>query len=340
VAVRNVRLLRVLERVAAAFHEHELPLLVMKGGALILTVYPPGDRPMDDLDLLVRPEHFAEACRSLEAIGARPGRPLIRKDFCPRYYYETEFLIGAVDPVKLDLHVRPFRPLPCAQFVPADALWRHAREVRLGNSTVLIPSADEMLVHLAAHAAFHACSRRVWLLDLKVWGDAHQHEIDWARVCETAERWRLALPCGVAFRAAREIGFIAPGNVMPRLSQTRAPWRDRFMLWQAPRDAQHPVAHILVNCICTPGWRFRLGYLRSIALPDAAHMREWCNIRGIRSKLACRLALVSRCSQAAWSIARIAARWTQMAIAQAAGSSSASSWARPGVRTSCAKECA
>jgi len=46
-------------------------------------------------------------------------------------------------------------------------------------------------------------------------------------------------------------------------------------LWQAPRDAVQPVAHVLVNTLCTPGPRFVLAYLRAVLLPDPEHMGKW-----------------------------------------------------------------
>jgi hypothetical protein len=266
-------MLRVLERAATAFNKAGIPLMLLKGGALILTVYRAHERSMDDLDLLVKLEHLEDACQVLKGIGAKPGRPLLNEDFCPRFYYQREFLLGDVDPAKLDLHVRPFRPLPCVKLVPADAMWADARPLEVGKAAVLVPDAEQMLVHLAVHAAFHGCSRRTWLEDIKRWVDAHRPELNWERVAKTLRAWRLALPFRVALEAAsREFGPLCPEEFTPQLVGQPARWRDRLMLWQAPRDAQHPLAHVLMNLLCTPGLRFRLAYLRAVALPSPVHM--------------------------------------------------------------------
>ncbi len=265
VGIRNVRLQTVLERVAAKFNEAEVPLLVMKGCALMLDLYKLDDRPMDDIDLLIHPEHLPMARRLLHEIGASPGRALPTNDFCPRFYYETEFRMGDVYPVKIDLHVRPFRPLRCSRLVPPDALWARARQLSLGGATILVPGTEDMLIHLAVHAAYHGCSRRVWLQDIKLWSESHQAELDWALVLATIEQWGVALPFRKGLECAeQEYGPICPPRFRNRLSSMSASWRDRLALWQAPRDAAHPLAHVLVNFLCTPGLGFTLAYVRAV----------------------------------------------------------------------------
>ena len=53
-----------------------------------------------------------------------------------------------------------------------------------------------------------------------------------------------------------------------------ATWRDHLVLWQAPRDSRHPLAHVVTNLLTTPSLRLQAGYLRSTLLPDRTHMGE------------------------------------------------------------------
>lgn len=274
---RNVCMMHALERIAGAMNASNVPLLVLKGGALNLTVHDrPDERPMGDLDVMVRPEDLRAAIAALEGLGAVRGQPLVRQDFFPRFYHETEFKLGDVCPVRIDLHVRPFRPLRYAQRVPDDALWARACPVRIGGATVLIPSAEDMLVHLAAHSAFHGNARRMWRADIHRWVDARRSDIDWDRFCETVEAWGLTWPVLDGIRHAQtDVGPVCPPAVLDRLSRRRVGWRDRLALAQAPRDASHPAAHVAVNVICTRGWRFALAYLWAVAFPDRVHMGQW-----------------------------------------------------------------
>jgi hypothetical protein len=238
-SVRNIRMMHLLERIAAEFNKADVPLLLLKGAALNLTLYDrPDERPMGDLDLLIKPEHIDEAFALLESLGCLRGEPLVREDFFPQFYYEAEYSAGRIVPVKIDLHVRPFRPLRYSRLVPADAFWQRAEPVRMGRATVLIPSVEDMLIHLAAHSAIHGNARATWLRDLKRWADAYRTVIDWDRFLTTVHAWRLALPVREAIeRTERDLGPVCPPEIRHRVSRLPVNWRDRpalrhFRRWE------------------------------------------------------------------------------------------------------------
>lgn len=276
-ALRNRCFMHLLERISLRFSEAGVPLMLLKGAALNLLV----DgirfrRPMSDLDLLVRPEDVVQARALLEELGCLRGQELVREDFFPRFHYEVEYSARGVYPMKIDLHVRPFRPLRYSRLVPDEALWARAREVRVGRGVALVPCPEDMLVHLAVHAAVHGFASTKWLDDIRQWTTRFYSQIDWDRFVATIESWRLTFPVRAALaRAAQQEPLGVPQKVLDALGSVRIGWRDRLALWQAPRDAAHPVMHVLVNVLCTPGWRFALAYLKAVVVPDPAHMAEW-----------------------------------------------------------------
>ena len=74
VRARNIRMMRLLERIAARFSEADVPLMVLKGAALHLALYEqPEDRAMADLDLMIRPEDVDKAFHLLEGLGGLRG---------------------------------------------------------------------------------------------------------------------------------------------------------------------------------------------------------------------------------------------------------------------------
>jgi len=274
---RNLRMMHLLERIAGKFNELEIPVMALKGAALNLTVYDrPEQRPMADLDLMVRVEDLEGACASLEGLGGLRGQSPFRDDFFPRFHYELEYNVGTVYPVKVDLHVRPFRPLRYAQLVPPSAFWERAEAVTIGSASILIPFVEDMIIHLAVHAAVHGAPRRMWLEDIKLWVEYHRTQINWTRFLSAVEAWRLALPVHNALNwVDDEFGSLFPQDVSARLERTSVNWRDRLALRQAPRDAGHPGSHIAVNALCTPGTRFALSYLLAVVFPDRVHMADW-----------------------------------------------------------------
>ncbi|MGD2110277.1 MAG: nucleotidyltransferase family protein, partial [Phycisphaerae bacterium] len=271
------RMMHLLERIALRFNRAEVPLMVLKGAALNLTLYEhPDERPMGDLDLMVRASDEGRARALLEAMGGLRGDPLVREDFFPRFYYELEYSVGRIYPVRLDLHVRPFRPLRYARTVPDSALWADAAKCGFGQSTVLVPCAEDMLIHLCVHAAIHGCTEEKWVQEIKLWCDRHGPDVDWGRFGAKVQAWKLAVPVREALGVVRQrYGRALPTEVRAELAQIRTTWRDRLVLRQAPRDAGHPWCHVLVNLLCTPGVRFRSRYLRAVLVPDRAHMADW-----------------------------------------------------------------
>lgn len=275
---RNIRLMHQLERIAAAFEAAGVPLMLLKGAALHLTLYErPEQRPMTDVDLLVRLEDASAAQEVLAGLGATPGPPLVRKNFFPDYYYETEWNLGAGSAaVRIDLHARPLRPLRYARTIPPGAIWDRATPVRLGSASVWVPSVEDMALHLAAHAAVHGFSRPQWLTELNAWLVAHDDVFDWQLLLQRATDWRLTEPLRLALhRVIDEHGLRLPRTFARGLARARPSWADRLAVWHAPRDATHSATHVLVNVLTTPGWRFKLGYLLAVALPDRPHMSGW-----------------------------------------------------------------
>lgn len=275
---RNLRMMHLLEGIASRFNAAHVPLMVLKGAALNLTLYErPDQRAMGDLDLLVRTSDVGQACALFEELGGLRGEPLVREDFFPRFHYELEYTLGGIYPVRVDLHVRPFRPLRYSRTVPEYALWRRAQSVTIGAAQILVPCAEDMLIHLCVHAAVHGCTQAKWTSEIGRWVDSYRTEIDWKRFVEQLQEWRLVVPAREALRVVGEGASrsAVPRQVVTLLNRGRVSWCDRLALWQAPRDAKHPAAHVGVNILCTPDWKFRLSYLRAVLIPDKAHMSEW-----------------------------------------------------------------
>ncbi|MGQ9648639.1 MAG: nucleotidyltransferase domain-containing protein [Phycisphaerae bacterium] len=255
-----------------------IPFLVLKGAALNAALYDgPGLRPMIDVDLLIRPADAGRADVVLRGLGCRAGLDLLRDDYYPRYYYEREYFLPCRPEVKIDLHVRPFRPLRYAVTLPDDAMWDKPMPVSYGRLTVQIPNVENMLIHLAVHAACHGAAELKWLYDLKLWLDRYGSRLDIEKLVDKCQRWKIGLPVRVALEHVDSLfgeSSVYLQRTLSAVKRCRAGWRDRLALAQSPRDAAHPLAAVAVNVLSTPGIRFRLGYLRAVLLPARSHLAQ------------------------------------------------------------------
>jgi len=303
----NRHLLRRLEPIVDRFAKANVDLMVLKGAALLLCLYRnPSLRPMCDVDLLIHAHDADAADELLHDLGFHRGQDLLRKDFYPRYHYEAEYLSNAGLPLRIDLHVRPFRPLRCHQFFRDTAFWSRSRRVSLGDTFATIPGDEDMLVHLACHAAFHGAARPLWLFDIHRFASSRFGKLDRDVFFDHLLRWHLvdAARLGLS-RAEAMFGPCIRRRTRSLLETFPTNWRDRLALWQSPRDRSSPLMHTLVDLVCMGGWRFRWGYLSAVLFPDRAHLVESHSHRGARWASA---ACVKRMLRGLWRPIRSIAR--------------------------------
>jgi Uncharacterised nucleotidyltransferase len=276
VADQNERAMTRLARIAETFARADVDMLVLKGAALVQMLYAnPGHRPMCDIDLLVRSRDAAKTDVLLQELGFVRGRNLLRKDFYPRFHYEADYEAVGPHPLRLDVHVRPWRPLRYAQTVCENAFRSDARALHSHEATIRVPSPTNMLIHLLCHAAFHGCGRLLWLIDIHRFAKRYGREIDWTRFIDNVNAWHLTHAARLAADASESVfGRFLPADVRDHLRTRRIGWRDRMTVYQSPRDFASPVMRTITDMLCTPGVRFRLGYLRAVMLPDRNHLAE------------------------------------------------------------------
>jgi len=266
------RVEEILRQLSAA----GVPFMLLKGAAMNATVYEPGCRGMVDIDVLIQPCDVERVDHLLQEGGCTHGKDLVQDDFYPRFYYEREYFTPHTPAVKIDLHVRPFRPLRYAQTVPDGALWDEPVEVSFGQVRAKIPSPENMLIHLCGHAACHGLGELRWLYDIKQWFDYHGSRMDPQRVADKCRAWSLSLPVREALIRTQKV-FHDTNPICDELITKLAHsgnLRDWLVFQQAPHDDERRFLALVVNLLCTPGIHYRLGYLKAVLVPARAHMGQ------------------------------------------------------------------
>lgn len=195
---RNVYLLSETGALCHQLHRRGLPIMLLKGIALLEGVYPhPALRTMNDVDILVRRRDAADVCRLLSEWGYADAGietpagqltyariTLSKKDAPPhlgRLLLEIHW-----DLFPHEYEWKGLRP-PTAEF------WQHAKQIQIGSHPALVPADEDHLCYLAMHNSIHCFDRLIGLVDVAYM---------WSKICE-AESANL---CASVAQRAKQYG--------------------------------------------------------------------------------------------------------------------------------------
>ncbi len=150
--LRQQRIGGLLAQLDQAGRAQGVPMLAMKGSAMLaLGLFGEGERPMSDIDLLVRPRDRDRALRMLLAMGYAVDLELGRHVCLRPANWPSAIAFGehADNPVKIELHTRVYEALPIREVditsptFPADA----------HDGINAYPSNAALMRHLLLHTA-------------------------------------------------------------------------------------------------------------------------------------------------------------------------------------------
>jgi hypothetical protein len=207
-AARVARLLGELDEMLAALHAAGVAAMPLKGGLLATRYYSePGLRPMNDLDLLVRPEDELRAMVALAELGYRPlargwkHLALARPDGTgPTVAFDGEH---PDNPRSLDLHTRLAEQFWNIRYDLTDRAWSDSSCGELLSQPAQLMRPELLLHHLAIHTSCDMIARRVRLL--------HLHDIALVASEVDTAGWEAMLAHA---RSRREERFVYPALAM------------------------------------------------------------------------------------------------------------------------------
>jgi hypothetical protein len=228
------RLAQSLDALGAAGVE----TMVLKGAALAAQVYDGFlDRPMLDVDLLVRHE---DAGRARDAL-AKAGWTWPHDPAQEAFYADHQHLPPMHDlrgsGRTLELHTallprdNPFR-------WPVAAVWRNAVAVKVAGREALAPSIAHQLLHLCVHLAWsHQFEAGAWRTARDVAAIVSRGSIDWGHFLALARQSRAATCCYWTFRLARALANVrvpqgVESQLRPSISEAVARRLESHLLMQ------------------------------------------------------------------------------------------------------------
>ena len=275
-ALHNTLLLRALEEALARLTAEGIEVIVLKGAALILTVYPNlGLRPMSDVDILVRPTDLLGAIKVLEDLGYVAA---------PHQISPTDALANACEVVltrsgemgaMIEVHWTLLNLAHHQRRLPLDWFWRTARPLQVGEQQALQLGPEAQILYLCGHLCLHhwqvADSDQRWLNDIALCIEHDEGSIDWDVALALAQRCDLVMPLQRALpRAAAEWDAPVPSEVLAAVRRLK------------PSPEEERVFHVLrsvglrlwTDTAALAGWRQRLQFALSNLFPSPAYMRQ------------------------------------------------------------------
>jgi Uncharacterised nucleotidyltransferase len=178
--LREQRIDLLLHAIDALARANGIPIVALKGATLIRqNLYRPGQRPMGDLDFLVRPEHLSACAALLQQVGYEDAFTSQRhRVLAPAAKGPVVELGEHVNsPVKIELHEAIAEPLPFQPVDITDRVWPATASAGLNS----YPSIASQMRHLLLHAAGNMRARAARLIqfhDIALLGRGMQ-EGDW-----------------------------------------------------------------------------------------------------------------------------------------------------------------
>lgn len=263
-----------LERdfIAGRLNQRGILAVLLKGAALRLTTYgDSAERPVGDIDLLVRKEDLNEAAEILTAAGYQKD-PEARAQL---YLQHHHHLVFRKDPgFKIEVHWA-LQPARAPLLLDHDAFLRDALSAITPDAPVMmVPAAEHMVIHLSAQNLEDGFSRLRRLVDIDrvISGTV---ELDWNRLASETARMRAQGVVALSLRLCElMLGTAIPPGFLGRLRLSKLTRTHLAILDPVGRvigagGSAGSAARRLLTLWCIPQAATRLRFLREVATGEA-----------------------------------------------------------------------
>lgn len=207
--VKNVYLRSELRKVLREFKIDGIPVIVLKGSALLEQIYQNVSiRTMSDLDLLV-PEELADKAQALvQTLGYTPAGSEDTQKRTREEHRHLPSLVDADGIAAVEIHSHIVTRSSPLRF-SLSGFWARAERTTLVDEDVLTLTPEDMLVHLAIHffldRRFRSYAALGQICDMAEVVRAYQYNFDWDGLIRrvTDDKVRGPVYCGLSL--AREM---------------------------------------------------------------------------------------------------------------------------------------
>jgi hypothetical protein len=282
--LRGDQCIAQVRNVLTALRGADLPVMVLKGWALIPTLYAGdyGQRFYEDIDLLVLSRYGARAESILHDLGYRgtirepwPGY-MHRYGSTQAYVHPDQSLvIGRAFGVGLHLGLLSIPYYD--RRIKIDVLFERSQPLHIDGVEVRRLSPEDDLVyscgHLALHHAYDDSLHRYYEMASIILGAGPA--FDWDTVTARASDWQLILPVQRILARLKELWpEIVAGEALAAIAGLRPKFTERYVHdWSVTHRRNH-TARALLDWLALPGLRDRGRFLLETAFPSPDYMQQ------------------------------------------------------------------
>jgi hypothetical protein len=244
--------------------------VVLKGGSLRETIYDqPAERSLSDLDLLFPGDHVESAIETLQANGYRgPSSDEVREAYRRHHFH---FLLTHPGGFAVEVHWALSLPNGSFRLDSRAFLARAVERPRVSRPLLRVPSAEDMILHMASQNVEDAFGRlrRVVDIDRIIASTPH---LDWNYLRQAARHGEVQILTAVALRLSQLLlGTPVPRGFVESLGVSRLTRLNlalfRAVPWMITRhDDRYVSGAELMLLWTTVSWRKRLRRCVMIAL--------------------------------------------------------------------------
>jgi len=216
--MQMLQLEQLLHQTVDILAKQEIEVLLLKGAGLAYTAYSSfADRPMGDLDLLVRPQHANRAWSLLQTRGWKLPEAQGGVDrFTGHHHLPPLFHESGAS--RLEIHEN-LLPGEHPFVFSTVAFWERAKRVTANGQVFIVPNSMHQLWHVCVHFAWsHAMQWGSWRTLRDSAAIIRHGGFDWTEFASLARDTRAATCCFWTLRLTRSLaGADVPDHVLASL---------------------------------------------------------------------------------------------------------------------------
>ena len=276
--------LRRIKPVLSALTEAKIPVIVLKGWALIQTIYGGdfGQRIYCDIDILVHPKDADSSEKILRKLGWQAEEEQ-RPGFARRYYnaqaysfLEQPGIWGRV--YSIGFHWGLFHhPAYNPEQIDLETLFECALPMEIAGVRVLEMSLEDHIVYNCAHILLQHRSEEMLLnyYEIAAVIKNANSSLNWQKVQEHAKRWKLVLPLKTVVKKIEKFwpGTV-PASVLTSIEGIKPALGEQFIHIWYEKTNNNPILEHFLTWFTMSGIKRRLSFILEEIFPDQACMKK------------------------------------------------------------------